>query len=254
MVKLKAQRVCPPGVFCMENMTLVAVVGIVILVVGTVIYMHRGNMSGNNGTVQSSNSSTFTNFVNWWKPNPQQLRPDPDVLLDPYAPPLRDDRYFMSRMAFLAPISGRVPAYAPPMPTLDPAALVANNPVQPASTVAFNVPINVPTQHPFGQDSTFRQIGILTRVNKNKNNVDDTLILPLMGRPLLTNRDKWNFYSMNDKNNMIKVPVKVKGKNGMNEYGVDNVYNNDVVYVQGYDDEFRATVYDNDTMRYLPFL
>jgi hypothetical protein len=32
------------------------------------------------------------------------------------------------------------------------------------------------------------------------------------------------------------------------------VYNNDVVYVQGYDDEFRATVYDNDTMRYLPFL
>ncbi len=251
MVKIKPQRVCPPGVFCMENMTLAVVTAVVILVVGAVVYMHRS--PGTKQTMTNAHTtSMFANFINWWKPAPQQLRPDPDVLLDPYAAPLRDDRYFMSRMAFLAPISGRVPAYAPPMPTLDAGALVANNPVQPA--VTFNVPINVPTQQPFGQDSTFRQIGILTRVKKNKNNVEDTLILPLMGRPLLTNRDKWNFYSMNDKNNMIKVPIKVKGKSAMNEYGVDNLYNNDVVYVQGYDDEFRATVYDNDTMRYLPFL
>ena len=28
-----------------------------------------------------------------------------------------------------------------------------------------------------------------------------------MGRPLITNRNRWNFYAMSDKNNMIKLQV-----------------------------------------------
>ena len=58
------------------------------------------------------------------------------------------------------------------------------------------MPINVKTQ---GFDAPFRQVGILTRNN------DGETILPLMGRPLQTNRDKHQFYTMNDKNNMIKL-------------------------------------------------
>ena len=80
------------------------------------------------------------------------------------------------------------------------------------------------------------------------------MILPLMGRPLFSNRDKWNFYTMSDKNNMIKLPVTVKGKSATNEYGVDNLYNGDTVYVEGYNDAFKVTVYDNQVQRYIPFL
>ena len=80
------------------------------------------------------------------------------------------------------------------------------------------------------------------------------MILPLLGKPLFSNRDKWNFYTMSDKNNMIKLPVTHKGKSCTNEYGCDNLYNGDTVYVEGYNDAFKVTVYDNQVMKYLPFL
>lgn len=107
------------------------------------------------------------------------------------------------------------------------------------------VPVNIPTQ---SVDSVFRQVGILTR----KIGVPGENILPLMGRPLFIRRDKWNFYTMNDKNNMIKLPIIYKNTNGMNEYGCDNIYDGDSVYVEGYQETFRATIYENNTLRYIP--
>ena len=80
------------------------------------------------------------------------------------------------------------------------------------------------------------------------------MILPLMGKPLFTNRDKWNYYTMTDKNNMIKLPITYKGKSCTNEYGSDKIYNGDTVYVEGYNDAFKCTIYDNDVMRYIPYL
>jgi|LakMenE01Jun11ns_1017448.scaffolds.fasta_scaffold9913269_3 hypothetical protein len=107
------------------------------------------------------------------------------------------------------------------------------------------IPINIPTQ---SVDSSYRQVGLLTRLNGAE------MILPLMGRPLFTNRDKWNFYTMSDKSNMIKLPITNKGRSCTNEYGCDNLYNGDTVYVEGYNDAFKVTVYDNQIMRYIPFL
>jgi len=107
------------------------------------------------------------------------------------------------------------------------------------------MPINQPTQ---SLDTNYRQIGILTRVHGGET------ILPLMGRPLFSNRDKWNFYTMNDKNNMIKLPITFKNKSCTSDQGCDNVYNGDTVYVEGYNDLFRVTVYDNNVMQYIPYL
>ena len=59
---------------------------------------------------------------------------------------------------------------------------------------------------------------------------------------------------MNDKNNAIKLPILHNGRSCTNEYGCDNLYNGDVVRVQGYNDDFNVTVYDNAVMRYLPFV
>jgi len=147
-------------------------------------------------------------------PLPLQLPLMGDVLLNPYQPPLRDDRYFPIGLGgFLGGGGG-----------------------------GGGLPINVPTH---SVNTTYRQVGILTR--------GDT-ILPLMGKPLFSNRDKWNFYTMNDKNNMIKLPLSNKGKSCTSEFGCNNIYNGDTVYVEGYNDAFKATVYDNQVMQYIPFI
>jgi len=107
------------------------------------------------------------------------------------------------------------------------------------------MPINVPTQ---SFDSAYRQVGILTRDNGTE------MILPLMGRPLFSNRDKWNYYTISDSNNMVKLPISSNGRSCTGEYGCNNLYNGDSVYVEGYNDAFKATIYDSDTNRYIPYL
>jgi hypothetical protein len=133
-----------------------------------------------------------------------------DVLLNPYTPPLRDDGYFGS---------GRK---------------------------VFNISTNIGSVN-----TNYRQVGILTPVSKNA--IDDTstnTILPLMGRPLYTNRDKWQFYTMTKHN--IKLPIIRNGKSGTTEYGCDNIYSGDKIFVNGYNNAFSATIYDNDTIQYMP--
>ena len=107
------------------------------------------------------------------------------------------------------------------------------------------IPINVPTQ---SFDTSYRQVGILTRLDGKET------ILPLMGRPLFANRNKWQYYTMSDKNNSVKLPVSRNGKSCTNEYGCDSLYNGDTVYVEGYNDAFKITVYDNELPRYIPFV
>ena len=135
-----------------------------------------------------------------------------DILENPYAPPLRNDGYF-SGISGMSGISG------------------------------IMMPINVRTQGP-PINTNYRQVGLLTRINGKET------ILPLMGRPLLKNRDKWQFYTMSDKNNSVKLPISFKKKSCTGEYGCDNIYNGDTVYVEGYKDAFQATIYDNAVAEY----
>ena len=110
---------------------------------------------------------------------------------------------------------------------------------------SYGIPINVPTQ---GYAPNYEQIGILTRVNGPET------ILPLMGRPLITNRDKWQYYTMSNTNNSIKLPVIKNGKSCTGEYGCQDLYNGDTVYVEGYNDAFKATIYENDSPKYIPYI
>ena len=107
------------------------------------------------------------------------------------------------------------------------------------------IPINIKTQ---GYNTSYRQVGILTR------NGNSETILPLMGRPLMANRDKWQFYTINDKFNGIKLPVVSNGKSCTNEYGCNDLMNGDNVYVEGYNDSFKVTIYDTNIPEYIPFL
>ena len=110
----------------------------------------------------------------------------------------------------------------------------------------YRVPINIST------NTSYRQVGILTPSGHGKE--DNNRIIPLMGRPLIVSRNKWQYYTMTDKTNSIKLPILYKGKSCTNEYGCDEFMGGERVYVEGYGEAFKVTKYDNDTIRYIPFL
>ena len=233
---------CPPGVFCFENVTLVI---IAVIVIGVGIYAHsrffgppyghhgghhhRGHHHG--GPVLLESTDPLANSLDFGIGGPSSSQ---DVLLNPYVPPLRDNSVGATRPIY--DIRGGV------------------------ETIHYGehggyggggggggggVRVNVPTR---SVDTTYRQVGILTRSGGQQET-----ILPLIGRPLFTNRDKWQFYTLSDKNNAIKLPVIINGKSGTGEYGCNNVSTGDTVYVEGYNDAFRVTAYDSASLRYLPF-
>jgi hypothetical protein len=113
------------------------------------------------------------------------------------------------------------------------------------------IPINVETR---GTYMNYTQIGILTNSNTLKNE-SSPLILPLIGRQYMTGRDKWQYYTMSNTGFInTKLPIRVNGKNCSGEYGCDSLMTGDIVYVEGYDNTFRATVYDSAQFSYIPYL
>ena len=209
---------CPPGVICIENFTIFIMV---ILLFGFCYFFFIKTGKQNQNINISTNLKTTNeerdpySFGFGFLPSyPYNNLPANDVLINPYAAPLRDERYFVPELT-IAPRNA--------------------------------VPINVSTT---AVDTSYRQIGILTPLNgSSKDN-----ILPLMGRPLFTRRSLWQYYTISNQHNNVKLPVSVKGKSGLNENGVDEIYSGDTVYVEGYNDAFKVTKYENDTIKYLPFL
>jgi hypothetical protein len=109
------------------------------------------------------------------------------------------------------------------------------------------VPINISTS---AVDTAYRQIGILTPLNGSSKDS----ILPLMGRPLYIRRSKFNYYAISNQHNNVKLPIKVNGRSALNETGVDELFDGDNVYVEGSNEVYRVTIYENSVQRYLPFL
>jgi hypothetical protein len=104
------------------------------------------------------------------------------------------------------------------------------------------IPVNVESR---GHPSAYTQVGILTR--------EKDLILPLMGRKLT--RDKMQYYTISNTGNMnTKLPISKNGKSCTGEYGCDEVFDGDTVFVEGYSDTFRATIYENSRFNYIPYL
>lgn len=195
-MKIKSNSIqkCLPNMFCIKNTTIALVIILGALIAYIVYSKYNGVGMSSTATMMPMTQGT-----------PFYVMPIPDVLENPYVPPLRDDRYHDAVIPF---------------------------------------PINVRTQGP-PVNVNYRQVGLLTRVNGKET------MLPLMGRPLQKNRDKWQFYTMSDKNNSVKLPISFRKKSCTSEYGCDNIYNGDTVYVEGYKDAFRATIYDNAVMEYL---
>ena len=214
-------RKCPPGVLCIENFTSLLLI-IIIIIIGWFIFVSYQNQNRNNNQNQGHNHR-----------NTEIIVAEPNY---PY-----NNLYNSLRSSFIDNV---------------PVNNVLTNPYEaPYKDERYfvpkvqNVPINVST-NVGAVDTSYRQMGILTPLNGTTTNN----ILPLMGRPLYTNRQKWQYYTISNQHNNVKLPISVKGKSALNDYGVDELYNGDTVYVEGYNDAFKATVYENSTIKYLPFL
>jgi len=249
-------RRCPPGVFCFENVTLV-IFAVIMVVVGiyahsyffgnrgghTQVHGHHGH-HGHHGPVLIASTDPLSDSLDFGIGGPSSNQ---DVLLNPYVPPLRDNSVGATRPVY--DIRGGVE-------TIHYGGMDTYGGGGGGGGGVTGVRVNVPTR---SVDTTYRQVGILTRGGGSSSSggvpsatSSQETILPLIGRPLFTNRDKWQFYTLSDKNNAIKLPVIVNGKSGTNEYGCNNVSTGDTVYVEGYNDAFRVTAYDSASLRYLP--
>ena len=111
------------------------------------------------------------------------------------------------------------------------------------------VPVNIKTQ---GIPSEYTQVGILTR--SQNNGADGEMILPLMGRLNQRNRQRWQYYTLANGVGSIhnKLPITVRNRSCTSENGCDEISSGDSVYVQGYKQSFMATVYERNSMEYLP--
>jgi len=216
---------CPPGVICIENFTSV-IFFIILFIVGYFMYVNYKNQSNSNHKQQNNNQNQSNSRPNIYSQeivlqpnipyNNLNLIERNDVLLNPYDAPYKDERYLIPKVSLI-----------------------------PAGAVPINVSTNISAV-----DTNYRQLGIITPLNGTSTNN----ILPLMGRPLFTSRQKWQYYTISNQHNNVKLPVSVKGRSALTDYGVDEVFSGDTVYVEGYNDAFKVTVYENDTIKYLPFI
>ena len=166
--------------------------------------------------------------------SPNRVYDSPNVVLDPYGPPLRNDGYYFPRDS--ADTRGQIQLPGSQAP-------IVYEVARPKG-----VAINVETR---GISSDYSQLGILTR----SQNRGDDMILPLMGRRLVTGLDKWQYYTISNTGNMnTKLPVSLNGRSCSGEYGCDCINNGDMVFVEGYNDSFRITMYENSRFNYIPFI
>ena len=211
---------CPPGVICIENITMMFVI-IILCIIGYFVYKSLTDSSRylkKEDKIIIRNQIQERNFGLFANPSYSFSNLPGDVLLNPYEPPLKDEIYG---------------AMMPGMPFVPPG----------------RVPVNVSTSVG-AVDVGYRQYGILKPVHgSSKDN-----ILPLMGRPVNTSRQMFQYYTISNQHNNVKLPIIVKGKSATREYGINELFSGDRVHIEGDRMPYQVTIYDNDSIRYIPYI
>jgi len=220
---------CIPGLFCIENMTLFLLV-VMFILIAYLYYVHF---------VKPVDQRLYVvnNGVSLAKTVDPGMR---DALSDPYFPPVKYGDALSAPMYY----------------SDSPYGLGFSRGFSSGSDVRGPILMPGVGAIPTRTFSTeYSQVGILTRNHSTDAKFDsDKLILPLMGRQVDTGRSKWQYYSMSNSGNLnTKLPIRIRGKNCSGEYGCDEVSDGDEIYVQGYNDVFRATIYETGSFAYRPY-
>lgn len=194
-MKVYMARKCIPGTICLENITLAVLLFLFVVLA----YLYYVLLVKTSQPLPHSLSQPLM-------PPPMPSVPivntgTPNIMMDPYTPPLRTDGY------------------------------------------ARGIPVNIETR---GLAQDYTQMGILTRKE---------MILPLMGRRLVTGLDKWQYYTISNTGAInTKLPISVRGRKCSGEYGCDCLMDGDDVFVEGYKETFRVTLYEVARFQYIPYI
>lgn len=202
-----APRKCDPGTICIENWTL----GLFLVLFILLAYLYYIFLTKPMGSSYSFNHPIPIGYpIQSIAPmGPMGSNVTPNIMMDPYAPPLRTDgMYFPTRPQ--------------------------------------GIPVNIETR---GLQTEYTQMGIITCDHK------ENMILPLMGRRLMTGLDKWQYYTISNTGSInTKLPIRYRGRSCSGEYGCDCLMDGDAVYVEGYKDTFRVTLYETAKFQYIPYI
>ena len=203
---------CPPHTLCI-NKTFITAITISTIVVSLLYhYFARSKM-------YTSKTDMHTNEV-----NPTQLHV-----------PVQDKINY-NVFTYTHPSDTFHSVYKPP---------IQENPY--VEDISSRLNVNIPTSF---RPPEYRQVGILTRIDPKDQERERETILALFGRPTHKSGSKWQYYTMTDKSQHIKLPIVSKNKTCTTSYGCDELFTDDTVFVQGYNDPFKITMYDVETMYY----
>jgi hypothetical protein len=119
----------------------------------------------------------------------------------------------------------------------------------------YGIPINIPSR---GDVGSFQQVGALYKEsieseNQKSGNNNDSVVLALYGKKTYPSSRNWSYYTSSaDSHHQVKMPITHKGKKCDSQYGCEEIMNDDLITIPGYNGIFRAVIYDFDVPKYLP--
>lgn len=115
-----------------------------------------------------------------------------------------------------------------------------------------HIPFNQATR---GIPETYQQIGILTAPSSGGSGSSGSRsIIPLFGRKLMTNRDRWNYYTRTDGFNTVSIPVAHKNRSCDEDIGCEEIYDGDSISTPALGQTYVATIYKTNSPNYLPIV
>ena len=117
----------------------------------------------------------------------------------------------------------------------------------PYSLNRSGVPINIKTR---GDIPNYQQVGVLYQEGDDNNKK----IFPLYGKPTYPGSNRWLYYTGNDNFSAVKLPIDNKGRSCQDDQGCDELRDGDDIDVVGYNNKFKATIYNLDKPRYIPYV
>ena len=211
---------CPPGFHCMDTSTVLMyiLVGLAVVAIGVFVVKQNGLLAA--APIAAPRPQIVVVEKN--------MQPPAVMNADPRFAPLSPEQAYTS------------------------GADIRGFPSPPIAAGLGAVPINIATR---GYPDSYQQIGVLTAPGgTSTSGSPNRTIIPLFGRKLATNRDRWNYYTRTDGMNPVQVPVQFKRRNCDDDLGCDEIMEGESVGVPILGNSFTANVYRYSTPRYLPML
>tara|TARA_B100000963_G_C22552638_1_gene637506 strand:- start:815 stop:1321 length:507 start_codon:yes stop_codon:yes gene_type:complete len=104
--------------------------------------------------------------------------------------------------------------------------------------------INIPTR---GEPPDYQQIGLLTGEGTEN-------IKPLYGRQTYRGSNQWNYFTSLDSHLATKIPVYMNGQDCTDERGCKELNKGQTVNMGEDGTNYSASIFNNKTIRYIPYL